>query len=701
MKYLFFTLLVISLITPVASATQQANSPLIKPKIVGGELASEGDWPWMSALVFTYNDIVSSLDVAGSAIDSNYFSNSPAGQASASMVDCGLGDNQCSLATDKICLIKRGEIDFSVKVDNCQAGGGIGAIIFNNIAGEINGTLGDGFTGSIPVVAISQTDGAALLSQLDSTATLSVSEQSALVQSSSCGASFIGSKWVLTAAHCVEDADITTLKVNVGEYDLSNGANNAKAVKQIYMHPQYQESASFNNDIALIELIESLNHPSLTLASAELTNQFADMASYATVIGWGNRTAYGADDEQPANSQPDILHQVELSLLTNTQCKDKLAQGYSNLQNTTVSPEQVGITDTMLCAEFSGGGKGSCQGDSGGPLVVNTNEGWQQVGIVSYGIGCADAAFPDVYARVGEFTEWIHSITEGIAIEPNYDFAITPQNKVQTQQLSVTNNSAFTANLTYTLMVDKVGSTGFELNTNNCTTLTAQQTCQIQLSFDAKNLGEQKTRIVINSDNDSIPASQSYITAQAIGSSSNIATQLTNGESELLWFSGGAENWQLDNTEAAIVSGNITDDQESSVMLTFNGSGSLSFDWAVSSEENTDTPDEPYDALYLIVDGEQRAFISGEVDYTTVTIDDLAAGDHQIVWLYQKDELTSAGKDKGYLKNVSFTSDTIVTEPVPLPMPVAPEETSSSSGGSSSYLLLIMLALLRIHRRNR
>ena len=701
MKYLFFTLLVISLVTPVASATQQATPLVIKPKIVGGELASEGDWPWMSALVFTYNDIVSSLDVAGSAIDSNYFSNSPAGQASASMVDCGLGDNQCSLATDKICLIKRGEIDFSVKVDNCQAGGGIGAIIFNNIAGEINGTLGDGFTGSIPVVAISQTDGAALLSQLDSTATLSVSEQSALVQSSSCGASFIGSKWVLTAAHCVEDADITTLKVNVGEYDLSNGANNAKAVKQIYMHPQYQESASFNNDIALIELIESLNHPSLTLASAELTNQFADMASYATVIGWGNRTAYGADDEQPANSQPDILHQVELSLLTNTQCKDKLAQGYSNLQNTTVSPEQVGITDTMLCAEFSGGGKGSCQGDSGGPLVVNTNEGWQQVGIVSYGIGCADAAFPDVYARVGEFTEWIHSITEGIAIEPNYDFAITPQNKVQTQQLSVTNNSAFTANLTYTLMVDKVGSTGFELNTNNCTTLTAQQTCQIQLSFDAKNLGEQKTRIVINSDNDSIPASQSYITAQAIGSSSNIATQLTNGESELLWFSGGAENWQLDNTEAAIVSGNITDDQESSVMLTFNGSGSLSFDWAVSSEENTDTPDEPYDALYLIVDGEQRAFISGEVDYTTVTIDDLAAGDHQIVWLYQKDELTSAGKDKGYLKNVSFTSDTIVTEPVPLPMPVAPEETSSSSGGSSSYLLLIMLALLRIHRRNR
>ena len=317
---------------------------------------------------------------------------------------------------------------------------------------------------------------------------------------------------------------------------------------------------------------------------------------------------------------------------------------------------------------------------------------------VSYGIGCADADFPDVYARVGEFTEWVNGITQGVAIEPNYDFAITPQNKAQTQQLSVTNNSAFTANLTYTLVVDKVGSTGFELNTDNCTTIAAKQSCQVQLSFDAKNLGEHKVRIVINSNNDNIPTSQSYISAQAIGASSNIATQLTGGESELLWFTGGDQNWQLDNTEAAIVSGNISDNQESSVMLTFSGSGTLSFDWSVSSEENTDSPDEPYDALYLIVDGEQRAFISGEVEYTTITIDDLGAGDHQIIWLYQKDELTSAGKDKGYLKSVTFTPDASPVQPVP--MPEVPEEPSKSSGGSSSYLLLIILVLLRIRRRS-
>lgn len=694
MKYLFLVLFSISALAPIANATQHAPSPIVKPKIIGGELATEGDWPWMSALVFTYNDIVSSLEVAGSSVDSNYFSNSPAGQATASMVDCGIGENQCSLATDKICLIERGEIDFSVKVDNCQAGGGIGAIIFNNVLGEINGTLGDGYTGTIPVVAISQVDGATLLNQLDDVATITVSEQSALVQSSSCGASFIGDKWVVTASHCVEGASLDSLKVNVGEYNLSNGANNAKAIKQIYMHPQYNKGASFNNDIALIELKESINSPAISLASSSLTQQLTEMASTATVIGWGNRTAYGADEEQPANSQPDILHQVDLSLLTNTQCKDKLAQGYSDLQNTTVSPEHVGITDSMICAEFSGGGKGSCQGDSGGPLIVNTNEGWQQVGVVSYGIGCADAAFPDVYARVGAFTDWINSITQGIAIEATYDFNITPQNNSQVQLLSVTNNSAYTANLTYSLVVDKVGSTGFTLNTDDCTTLTAKQTCQIQVSFDAKNLGEHKVRIVINSDNDDIPTSQAYITAQAIGSSSNISTQLTDGASDLLWFSGGDQGWKLDNTEAAITSGDITHDQESSVMLTFNGSGTLSFDWAVSSEENTDNPDEPYDALYLIVDGEQKEFISGEVAYTKVTIDDLGDGDHQILWLYKKDELTSEGKDKGYLKNVVFTSDQ------PTPMPQVPDETKSSSGGSGSYLALIILALIRLRRQN-
>lgn len=693
MKYILFACLAFTTLLSTVNANSQSTLPIIKPKIVGGQLAGQGDWPWIAALVSTYNEVNTSLEVAGTAYDSGSFSNSPSGQASATMADCGIGNSQCDSAAGKICLISRGEIDFSVKVDNCQNGGGIGAIIFNNALGAINGTLGEDFSGTIPVVAISQNDGATLLNMLGSIATINVTAQLQIAQSANCGASFIGEQWVLTAAHCVVDANISLLKVNVGEYDLNDGAENATAIKRIYIHPEYNEGASFNNDIALIELVETIDNTTVTLVDLDSSSQLALDNAAATVIGWGNVTAYGANEESPPNSQPDKLRQVELSLLSNEQCKDKLVQAYSDLDNITYLPSQVGITDSMICAEFLGEPKGSCQGDSGGPLLVNTNQGWQQIGIVSYGVGCADAAFPDVYARVGQFTTWINKITKGIAIEPSYDFAITPQNTAQTTQLTVTNNSNLTANLTFTLEAEKIGSTGFSLTTDNCTTLAAKHSCQIQLAFDAKAAGIHKMRIIVNSNDEAIPTSQSYISAQAIAANNAINTQLSNGSTELLWFSGGDQPWLVDNSEAAIFSGDITDDQQSAVMLTFSGEGSLSFDWKVSSEENTDDPDDPYDALYLFVDGEQIDFISGEVLYTKVTVPDFPVGEHQITWLYLKDGATSEGNDQGYLKNIVFTP---TAAPVFLPVPA--QDTGKSSGGSV-YYILILLTLLTFNRR--
>ena len=68
-----------------------------------------------------------------------------------------------------------------------------------------------------------------------------------------------------------------------------------------------------------------------------------------------------------------------------------------------------GNNNVTLCAARPG--KDSCQGDSGGPLFIQQEGGFTQIGIVSYGYGCA-TELPGVYTRLDIFTPWVRSILE-------------------------------------------------------------------------------------------------------------------------------------------------------------------------------------------------------------------------------------------------------------------------------------------------
>ncbi|CAK2775491.1 exported hypothetical protein [Vibrio crassostreae] len=72
-----------------------------------------------------------------------------------------------------------------------------------------------------------------------------------------CGASFIGERYVLTAAHCVEGNGREDLDVVIGVSNLSasQAAQHRYAVDNIYVH-EYYNSAATGNDIAIIELAE-------------------------------------------------------------------------------------------------------------------------------------------------------------------------------------------------------------------------------------------------------------------------------------------------------------------------------------------------------------------------------------------------------------------------------------------------------------
>ena len=159
----------------------KTNDQIAETRIVGGEEATQDNWPWMTAYVITFNELATSLSVNNVTYETRSFTSGVGGQASSEIMTCGIGDAVCTDVTNKVCLIERGEVNFSEKADNCEAGGGIGAIIYNNEEmGNISGTLGDAYVGSIPVIAITRDDGLALLDQVSSIATLSVSETSVL-----------------------------------------------------------------------------------------------------------------------------------------------------------------------------------------------------------------------------------------------------------------------------------------------------------------------------------------------------------------------------------------------------------------------------------------------------------------------------------------------------------------------------------------
>lgn len=98
---------------------------------------------------------------------------SPNGSPSGTLVDCGMGESACPGGGGQICLIQRGNISFAEKVQACEAGGGDGAVIYNNEAGPLSGTLGGIATG-IPSIGVSDTDGAALSGMTGQSASMNV-----------------------------------------------------------------------------------------------------------------------------------------------------------------------------------------------------------------------------------------------------------------------------------------------------------------------------------------------------------------------------------------------------------------------------------------------------------------------------------------------------------------------------------------------
>ena len=220
-------------------------------------------------------------------------------------------------------------------------------------------------------------------------------------QAQFCGGTLVDEFFVVTAAHCITEANGTvspkaSIRVLTGTQDLDHGGTR-HVIEQIVRHPDYNDNTT-DYDIAVIKL----KTPATGIRTARMITQaqeasLAPVGEQSYVTGWG---------DLGSGTYPSELQQVQVPIVGRGNCND--ATSYDGA-----------ITARMICAGLTLGGRDSCQGDSGGPMIVRDAQGrWQILaGVVSWGIGCADRNLYGVYSRVAVLSGWARQTITNLSPE--------------------------------------------------------------------------------------------------------------------------------------------------------------------------------------------------------------------------------------------------------------------------------------------
>ncbi|XP_028910268.1 complement C1s subcomponent isoform X1 [Ornithorhynchus anatinus] len=210
------------------------------------------------------------------------------------------------------------------------------------------------------------------------------------------GGALVAERWVLTAAHVVEDTASPTMyagAILVGHAGLQRAQ--ALVADAVFVHPGWKRVSDptrrtdYDNDIALVRLKNPVEMgPNVAPVCLPGPDFHLSDGTLGYVSGWGKK-----EDRDHVFK----LRKAKLPVVPMDRCR--------RVKSKKADTTAFRFTENMICAGERGAD--SCDGDSGGAFVVDLGEErpkYFAAGLVSWGPECGTHG---LYTRVANYLSWI------------------------------------------------------------------------------------------------------------------------------------------------------------------------------------------------------------------------------------------------------------------------------------------------------